>query len=331
MIPSYHHHQQQHQQQQQKQAEIISSFNHHIDNSPFTSFVGSSSPEVDAQQALLQAEQHGLKPFDVICGKCRLAFNNVGNRRFRVVIGMNIQRYMEASTRTAKSRVIASVVKIFLDEIGATFVKQQNDGSFVPVSDKVVRQKVGHALRDVAAYCGNSKSPLPRSLSYHADKCHWRRQLSMSTINSNSTCTCNSEDSTCSDVSHYSTQSAPIISNTANNINKSTIPKMDIDYDLKRSTLQQPTKLLSNEDDWADDLSVGSMDRPVTRQDIFPLEGNAVTTNNDDFDGDFSSPLDHPITETTLLAKAEELPNWNMLDDETTDEYFYHSVHGNPK
>jgi len=109
----------------------------------------------------------GLGAFDVICGRCKLAFNNIGNRRFRVIIGLNLDRYMEAPSRQAKSQVIIGVVKLFQNEIGARFVKEQSNGSFTLVSDKMVRQKVGHALRDLAAQklggptSGNERTPDP--------------------------------------------------------------------------------------------------------------------------------------------------------------------------
>jgi hypothetical protein len=109
--------------------------------------------EVQHEQAPSDCKANaGLKPFDVICGKGSLAFNNVGNRRFRVVIEMNAQRYIDAPTRTARSQIIHSVTTLFQEEIGATFVKQQKDGTFIPVSQRIVRQKVGHALRDFAAF-----------------------------------------------------------------------------------------------------------------------------------------------------------------------------------
>jgi hypothetical protein len=102
-----------------------------------------------------------LGPHDVICGRCSAAYNNVGNRRFRVTIFLNIQRYMDAPTRPKKGEVISSVVKIFQNDIGAKFFKYTKDKKFVEINDKLVRQKVGHALRDMAvqrAFGGGSMS-----------------------------------------------------------------------------------------------------------------------------------------------------------------------------
>ena len=91
-----------------------------------------------------------LGPYDVICGRCSVAFNYIGNRRFRATIGCNVQRYIEAPTRDHKSHVIASVMDILQNDMGAKFYKLK-DGNYVELTSKTIRQKVGHALRDTAA------------------------------------------------------------------------------------------------------------------------------------------------------------------------------------
>lgn len=95
-------------------------------------------------------EKSPLGPNDVICGRCSTAFNNVGNRQFRAIIGLNVPKYLEAETRVHKSRVIESTVSLLKNEIGARFFKLKA-GKFVEVdNNKHIRQKVGHALRDMA-------------------------------------------------------------------------------------------------------------------------------------------------------------------------------------
>jgi hypothetical protein len=116
-----------------------------------------------------------LGPHDVICGRCSAAFNSVGNRRFRVTISLNIQRYMDAPTRPKKGKVISSVVKIFLNDIGAKFFKYTKDKKFVEINGKLVRQKVGHALRDMA---------VQRALGGGSTSLHSSRRSSMSSIQS---------------------------------------------------------------------------------------------------------------------------------------------------
>lgn len=93
-------------------------------------------------------EISALGPYDVICGKTRTAYHHTGNRRFRIIIGIHVDRYVQASSRKAKREVIHSVFLIFRREIGSRFVRETEEGRFVEVSDKIVRQKIGHALRD---------------------------------------------------------------------------------------------------------------------------------------------------------------------------------------
>lgn len=86
---------------------------------------------------------------DIMCGRCSTAFNNKGNRRFRKTIQLNLPQYTAAHSRHQKSAVILGVVNLLRDEIGARFLKKKA-GKFVELSTKECREKVGHALRDMA-------------------------------------------------------------------------------------------------------------------------------------------------------------------------------------
>jgi hypothetical protein len=90
-------------------------------------------------------------PYDILCGRCRLSFHHVGNRRFRVTIGLNLQQYKDAKSKREKSAVIVSVIRMLRDEVGARFLKKAKKAGFVEISAKLAHQKVGHALRDMAA------------------------------------------------------------------------------------------------------------------------------------------------------------------------------------
>ena len=92
-----------------------------------------------------------LGPYTVLCGRSSTAFNHVGNRRFRLTINLNLQRYMDAPTKKSKSEVIKSIVKYLLEEVGARFVKQQKS-NYVEVSRQAVKEKVAHSLRDLALH-----------------------------------------------------------------------------------------------------------------------------------------------------------------------------------
>mmetsp|Transcript_31047 Transcript_31047/g.73156 ORF Transcript_31047/g.73156 Transcript_31047/m.73156 type:complete len:298 (-) Transcript_31047:319-1212(-) len=115
-----------------------------------------------------------LRPYDIICGRGSAAFNNIGNRRFRILIGLNVKRYNAAEGRNNKGRFIRALVHEIVNEIGARFYKLKN-GKLTELTATQIRQKVGHALRDTLAFqesqqqqrkCEQiTKTPTPRAPS----------------------------------------------------------------------------------------------------------------------------------------------------------------------
>jgi hypothetical protein len=115
-----------------------------------------------------------LTPYDVLCGRSSTCFNNIGNRRFRITIGINLPRYMAAKTRAEKIRVIEQVLLLVRYEIGVRFLKPQairQGGGYIELDDTKAREKVGHALRDLSVQIitgggdGTSRSMAPSSSS----------------------------------------------------------------------------------------------------------------------------------------------------------------------
>jgi len=97
-------------------------------------------------------------PYDIVCGRNSGAYNYIGNRRFRVTIEMNLQRYIDSPTREDKTNVIKSIVWMLHNDVGARFLKKEtiksssgkkNSARFTVMTDKQAREKVGHALRDL--------------------------------------------------------------------------------------------------------------------------------------------------------------------------------------
>jgi hypothetical protein len=99
-------------------------------------------------------------PYDIVCGRNSGAYNYIGNRRFRVTIEMNLQRYIDSPTREDKTNVIKSIVWMLHEQVGARFLKKEtfkkSSGSrkrgtprYTVMTDKQAREKVGHALRDL--------------------------------------------------------------------------------------------------------------------------------------------------------------------------------------
>mmetsp|Transcript_20690 Transcript_20690/g.51357 ORF Transcript_20690/g.51357 Transcript_20690/m.51357 type:complete len:419 (+) Transcript_20690:72-1328(+) len=101
-------------------------------------------------------------PYDIVCGRNSGAYNYIGNRRFRVTIEMNLQRYIDSPTREDKTNVIKSIVWMLHEQVGARFLKKETckktscgggrkrgTPRYTIMTDKQAREKVGHALRDL--------------------------------------------------------------------------------------------------------------------------------------------------------------------------------------
>jgi hypothetical protein len=46
-----------------------------------------------------QKQNNTVGPYDVICGRDKLAFNNIGNRRMRVFVEIYLTKYMAAESK----------------------------------------------------------------------------------------------------------------------------------------------------------------------------------------------------------------------------------------
>lgn len=113
----------------------------------------------DDDQKLPSSSPCTLGPYDVICGRSKKAFNNIGNRRFRFTIAVALPRFLNAKSRKEKSVVIESIKKL-VHQNGGKFLVLFNDDEENTVSDaagstvwteldtKQSHLKVGHALRD---------------------------------------------------------------------------------------------------------------------------------------------------------------------------------------
>jgi hypothetical protein len=105
-----------------------------------------------------------IGPFDVLCGRDKSCYNNVGNRRFRVLISLNLHRYLNCESRFDRSTMILSLSQELCESgtCSVRFFKRKNNkgavtdddddsSSFIELDDKQIREKVGHALRDAAS------------------------------------------------------------------------------------------------------------------------------------------------------------------------------------
>eukprot|EP00536_Pseudo-nitzschia_multiseries_P005576 jgi/Psemu1/303444/fgenesh1_kg.105_\ len=112
-----------------------------------------------------------IRPYDIICGRNNGAHNCVGNRRFRITIMMNLRRYMDAPNREDKSYVIKSVIDLLLneEEVGARFIKRVGENMYVRLKDRQIREKVGHAFRDMIALSDKEAKKVERNLNFRSN------------------------------------------------------------------------------------------------------------------------------------------------------------------
>jgi hypothetical protein len=90
-----------------------------------------------------------LHPYDVLCGRSKAAFNNIGNRRFRILIGMSLYEYMHVANRRKEKSEVARKVIATTKASGGRFLLEKN-GILVELTEKEAQIKTGHAIRDLA-------------------------------------------------------------------------------------------------------------------------------------------------------------------------------------
>lgn len=101
----------------------------------------------------------------VLCGRGKEYYNNVGNRRFRVLVSMHLNRYSAASSKALKSYIVSQVVDA-VREAGGGFVRfDKKRNAYIEVGDAVAREKVGAVFRDCLheQYSSSSKAKAARA------------------------------------------------------------------------------------------------------------------------------------------------------------------------
>lgn len=127
--------------------------------------------------------------YDVLCGRHKAAFNNVGNRRFRITVALALDRYMAATTRRDKTAVIKSVT-LLVQHNGGHFL-QFLHGMWMELNQDQAHKKVAHAMRDAVAKTfqphskqargryndtGNKKKPMQTMWNTVIDHIHYHSQ-----------------------------------------------------------------------------------------------------------------------------------------------------------
>jgi hypothetical protein len=103
-----------------------------------------------------------LSDFSVVCGRGRDSFNHIGNRRFRILASMFIERYSRANSKASKTVIVSEIIEVIRQADG-NFCKFTK-GKWTEVADHHAREKVSALLRDLlhTQYRSSAKAKIAR-------------------------------------------------------------------------------------------------------------------------------------------------------------------------
>ena len=88
-------------------------------------------------------------PYDIICGdRSKSTLDHVGNRRFRVTIGLNVDKYQRTVKKVDKTLIVIGIVDSIRANGGYFVKRDKQSGAWFDIGDQHAREKVGYALRD---------------------------------------------------------------------------------------------------------------------------------------------------------------------------------------
>jgi hypothetical protein len=101
--------------------------------------------------------------YSVICGRGKENFNHVGNRRFRILTSMSMERYSRTDNNKATKSAIVSEIVAIVRQAGGNFCKYKR-GEWYEVGDYYAREKVSSLLRDLlhTQYRSSAKAKIAR-------------------------------------------------------------------------------------------------------------------------------------------------------------------------
>jgi hypothetical protein len=96
--------------------------------------------------------------YSVLCCRGKESVNHIGNRRFRIISSMYVQRYSRADTKAAKSVIVSEIITA-IRQAGGNFCRHKR-GIWFEVGDNYAREKVSALLRDLlhSQYRSSNKS-----------------------------------------------------------------------------------------------------------------------------------------------------------------------------
>jgi hypothetical protein len=112
-----------------------------------SSYGGNNETPASASSCFDKENEAVPSNFDILLGRDKLSHSHPGNKRFRVVVAMNRERYQNCTSRDGKTCITGEVIAS-IKECGGRFLRKNNTtGLYEAVGNDVIHEKVSHALR----------------------------------------------------------------------------------------------------------------------------------------------------------------------------------------
>jgi hypothetical protein len=124
------------------------------DPSPDASLSQSSIKRASAPNPSISVSKTGaqlgadfqLSDYSVLCRRGKDSVNHIGNRRFRILASMYVEKYSRADSKAAKSVIVSEIISA-IRQVGGNFCKYKR-GAWFEVGEHYAREKVSALLRD---------------------------------------------------------------------------------------------------------------------------------------------------------------------------------------
>lgn len=118
-----------------------------------TSPSGSIKGQIQAASPFPSMKTQNLDSWTVICGRGKQSYDNVGNKRLRVLVDLEVTGYMAATTKVGKTTIVTRIVDTIREasQTGGFVQLDTTSGLYQEVKDTVAREKVGQLLREAIA------------------------------------------------------------------------------------------------------------------------------------------------------------------------------------